>query len=223
MKRQFEPTPIVCPCCGHVFGEQAYFQSFEAKVAGWLNGKIAPPATPGYDVFDCAELPNITIQVKYSKSWSYQAKDKKVPAISWVWVVKRLDLVSPDFFVLFGIDEADLEHCFLLSREDFLKSAWRRGSGELTLRVSAKEKSDRRFDYVPKIWRSHVPSPAANLRDAIRNYQNQPEDSMFMEKWKQHSDEIRDMHNSGMSQIAIGKHFGVSQTTIGRILRGVRR
>lgn len=223
MNRQFDTHPLVCPHCGHVIGEQAYFQTFEMKVAAWLQARVAPPSTKGYDVHDSLLVPDKTFQVKYAQAHRYQAATDSYPQISWVWSVKRLDPVTPDFFVLFGIGENQAEYCFLYSREDLLRHAWRRGNGAITLRVSAKEKSDRKhYQYTPKIWRFHVKQPELNLADRINSYQSAQDVSVFMEKHQAHIDEIRTLHAQGMSQKAIGKRFNVSSTTISRILRGVR-
>lgn len=222
MNRQFDTASIVCPCCGHVFGEQAYFQSFEVKVAGWLGAKVAPPATPGYDVCESPHFPEKTFQVKYSQAYGHPSSKKKYPPLSWAWTVKRLDPVHPDFFVLFGIEESGAENVFLLSRADFLSYASPSKEGQWRMFVSAKEESNRRYKYIPKIWRYVVRDPRENLVESIRNYTPKDQNSMFLEVHKQNLDEIRDLYASGLSQEAIGKRFGISQKSISRLLSGKR-
>jgi hypothetical protein len=121
--RQFQTEALICPCCGFVLGEQAYFQTFELKVAQWLNAKVAPPNEPGYDVYQCASFPNRTFQVKFSNAYRYHNPKVNCDPVTWTWVQKRVDPVHPDYFVLFGIDEEKNEHCFLLTREYFLSTA----------------------------------------------------------------------------------------------------
>lgn len=218
MYRQFNPTPLICPCCGHVLGEQAYFQSFEAKVAAWLQARMAPPATKGYDVYDSVLAPNLTIQVKYSVAYRFQSPKKKYPSVNWVWTVKSLDPIYPDYFVLFGIIENE-EYCFLLSRQDFVNYAVPY-KGAYTLRASAKQRSDRQnYNYVPKIWRYVVSSPEATLANAIISYIPKSNESVFSET---HINRILELQSEGLSHHAIAKRIGISQSSVSRLLREYR-
>jgi len=166
--RQFQLTDLVCPHCGHVIGKQAFFQSFETKVATWLSGETAPVATPGYDVCHCSPFPDLTFQVKYSYCYRFQAKDVKYPQIVWQWHLKRIHPQYPNYFILFGIDEQAEEHVFLLSRSEFINYA-SYYQNKYHLRVSAKLKSDRQnYNYVPKIWRYVVQSPETRLAEEIQ-------------------------------------------------------
>lgn len=222
MNRQFDTTSIVCPCCGHVFGEQAYFQSFETKIAGWLGAKVAPPATPGYDVCDSPHFPDKTFQVKYSQAYGHPKSKLKYPPLSWTWKMKRLNPIHPDFFVLFGIEEDGTENVFLLSRADFFKFAYHTKEDHWGIVTSAKKESNKRYRYIPKIWRYVVRNPHENLVESIRNYAPKTQDSMFMEVHKQNLDEIRALRASGMSLKAVGERFGISEKSIQRLLQGHR-
>lgn len=223
MNRQFNPVPMVCPCCGYTFGDQAYFQTFEAKVATWLQGKVASTATPGYDVFNTAAHPDWTFQVKYATAHERKDPQKQFPSLTWSWVVKRLDIAHPDFFVLFGIDELSTEHCFLLSRHDFLTAAHAQKDGRYILRATAKKHSDRpNYRYVPKIWQYVVPDPANNLLDRVCRYEPGSIYSTFMQKYMNRADEIRALQAEGLGQKEIGKRLGISQTSVHRILKGGR-
>lgn len=222
MNRQFNPVPMVCPHCGHVFGEQAYFQSFETKVAAWLQGKVAPTATKGYDVFDTAAHPDWTFQVKYATAYQRHDASRNYPTLNWTWVVKRLDIAHPDFFVLFGIDEAGDEHCFLLSRHDFLSYAHRQKNDMYMVRASAKKQSDRpNYRYVPKIWRYVVPDPVNNLLINVECYNviDNKAQTVFAQKF---TDDIRTLKSEGLSQSAIAQRLNISQTSVHRILKGGR-
>lgn len=224
MNRQFDTASITCPCCGHVFGEQAYFQTFEVKVATWLGAKVAPPATPGYDVCQSPHFSDQTFQVKYSQAYGHPNSKLKYPPLTWAWTVKRLDPVHPNFFVLFGIDLEGRENCFLLSRNDFCSYSRVRKDGHYHLSVSAKEQSDREnYNYRPKIWKYHIPQPEINLISAIRNYQDKHtrKRGMMYEQLLPVKDVIITLRQSGKSQAEIGKLFGVSQTTIGRLLNDI--
>jgi hypothetical protein len=166
--RQFQTEALICPCCGFVLGEQAYFQTFELKVAQWLNAKVAPPNEPGYDVYQCASFPNRTFQVKFSNAYRYHNPKVNCDPVTWTWVQKRVDPVHPDYFVLFGIDEEKNEHCFLLTREYFLSTAKVDKQGWHYIRGTAKLVSDRkRYRYMPRIWNYVVKSPEHNLLDRV--------------------------------------------------------
>lgn len=223
MNRQFNPVPMVCPHCGHVFGEQAYFQSFETKVAAWLQGKVAPTATKGYDVFDTAAHPDWTFQVKYATAYQRHDASRNYPTLSWTWVVKRLDIAHPDFFVLFGIDETGVEHCFLLSRHDFLSYAHRQKTDMYMVRASAKKRSDRaNYRYVPKIWQYAIPDPQSNLLQSVEGYTAGLHYSVSLQQFISRTDEVRAMQDRGMSQKAIANELEISQTSVHRILKGGR-
>lgn len=173
MNTQFEQAPLICPNCGHVIGTQAYFQSFEVKVATWLNAEVAPPATRGFDVWHMAGYPDLSFQVKFSRVYKHHPPYKKYPMVTWTFNQKRLDPRHPDFFVFFGLDEDETEHCFLLSRSEFIDYANISKEGTHYLRVSAKKASDRQnYNYVPKIWRYEVPNPATELRAKVIEHIN---------------------------------------------------
>jgi hypothetical protein len=222
MNRQFNPSPLVCPHCGHVIGEQAYFQSFEVKVASWLQARVAPPATKGYDVYDSLLVPDKTFQVKYAQMHRFHSPKKQFPVETWTWKVKSLDSVHPDFFVLFGIDEDGTENVFLLSRDDYLAYASRSKDGGYFLHVSSKRVSNRRYAYIPKIWRYLIENPLETLGSSVLTYTPKDQDSMFLEAHKQNIEEIRALYTSGMSQTAIGERYGISQKSVSRLLSGKR-
>lgn len=168
---QFKPVPFRCPNCGHIVGEQAFYQSFEYKAAKWLHGQVAPSATPGYDVHKCDPFPDLTFQIKYANVYFYHAKKHTFPSIRWTWIAKHPQPNQPDFFVLFGLRDSN-EFVFLLSRQEFYDYACRYDDpynhARYNLAVSAKEKSDRaNYNYIPKIWRYLVKNPSRNLVSAI--------------------------------------------------------
>lgn len=222
MNRQFDNAPLVCPCCGHVIGEQAYFQTFEVKTAKWIEGIVAPPATKGYDVYNSVHFPDLTFQVKYSQASQYKGSKSRYPAISWRWTVKILDPIYPDFFILFGIDLAGKENCFLLSRNDFVAYANHASDGRYYLNVSAKEHSDRQnYNYRPKIWRYYVSDPINSLPYLIDHYQDQhlAKRSMIFDMLYEHKDDISSLRAQGLSQKTIALQYHVAQGTLQRFLK----
>ena len=124
--------------------------------------------------------------------------------------------------MLFGIEEDGAENVFLLSRADFLSYASPTKEGQWRMFVSAKKVANRRYAYIPKIWRYVVRDPRENLVESIRSYTPKDQDSMFMEVHKQNLDEIRALRDSGMSLEAVGKRFGISPKSISRLLQGHR-
>ena len=163
--KQFVPVPIKCPKCGHIIGYQAFFQSFEQKVAIWLNGKTAPNSQPGYDVHQCKPFPKLTFQVKYASLYKFKSPKRAYTDEMWTWVVKYPQPKEPDFFVLFGLRDQK-EFVFLVPRDVFFSKATTYKE-RISLKVSAKEKSDRKnYNYIPWIWEYWIKNPKKNLASA---------------------------------------------------------
>ncbi len=171
--QQFFPVPINCPNCGFHMGEQAYFQSFEQKAAGWLKGNIAPVGTKGYDIKGVEGFPDLTFQVKYCTAHPYQPKNKHAPQLVWVWVQKIMPTdTTPDFFILFGLFENGEEYVFLINKEDFIKESRKNSKGQYVYRTSAKRFNEfRRAGMPAKIYYREITDPEKNLINAVVNYQ----------------------------------------------------
>lgn len=168
---------LVCPHCGHVLGELAEYQVYEYKVAQWLNGKVAPGLTPGFDVFQCEELGEATIQVKYSNAVENRLHGGYVNQ-QWFFRVSQWNDAYPDFFVLFGLDKGGKEHCFLFDREDFSSSscAWSKGRGRpktgRILRMAARSEyhfgNQKKSIRYCKFWDREVLDPERDLAAMMR-------------------------------------------------------
>lgn len=229
--KQFELVPLFCPHCGRQIGEQAYYQSFEYKVAKWLKGETVPVATAGFDVWKCERFPELTIQVKYAIANHFQPKDKKYPQITWAWISNSQQPKVPDFFVLFGVN-GDTEYVFVLSRAEFFRYARayknQFGHTKYSLYVCAKEKSDRKnYLYKPKIWRYLVENPSETLESHIIAYQSRiiQGDYTQLPSLEDYIDNlpqaIRELNLLGFTQGELSKWSHLSMSTVGRIVRGL--
>lgn len=120
---------ITCPECGHEFtiGVQN-FSDYEILVAKWLDGKVAPKGTQGYDVCDCKELPGVTIQVKYSNEVK---KGKNRRGGKWAFGMhSNKTETRADIYVLFGCINKRYE-VFVMSHEIFISHSKKASDGFL--------------------------------------------------------------------------------------------
>lgn len=219
--KQFQPSYFLCPHCGKAIGKIAYFQTFEYKVAKWLDAEVASNSTPGFDVYKSNHFPKLTFQVKYASSFEYHGY-ATYKQLSWHWISKNKNKTHPDFFILFGLMPKHKESVFLISRSDFYEYA-SQYQGRYNLRVSAKRISDRgHYKYTPKIWLFNVKNPEKNLVSAILNYKPCAKGSAFMIKLSEHKRDIKRMFDNGMTLVDIGKKYHVSFTSIKRLLHGKR-
>jgi hypothetical protein len=89
---------VTCPCgCNHTFEVDELFEKYEKIAAGLVNGKLCPRGTVGYDLI---EQDGTTYQVKHSNARMMKHGKHAI----WGWDF-RLNHISPDFCILFGVTQ----------------------------------------------------------------------------------------------------------------------
>lgn len=218
------PKDVMCPNCGHKIGTYSAYETFEIKVAHWLNAETAYTSMPYFDVWHMNEFPDVTFQVKHANAYHSEERNR----LTWTWMQKVIDPIMPHYFILFGIYHSGEEKCFLLSRAEFLSYA-SKYSGKSYLRVSAKKEADRANRYVPALWKYEVESPEINLRQVVVDRETGKLPEVIHQRFRKASDateqDIEEMHRmniSGVSQDRIGDAFNFSRSVTNRIICGTR-
>lgn len=97
------PTSVECKVAGRIVPvDLGLATGLEYLVAYELQGRIAGPLNPGYDVYDSALYPGLTFQVKHT------AKERRVKngqtVYSWVGNIN----CQADYYVLFAVKGEEL-------------------------------------------------------------------------------------------------------------------
>lgn len=161
-------------------GSIAAFERYEWQVASWLKGEKAPALTEGFDVWRCADCPQLTFQVKHANIYHFGGRAVRQSSQKWVFNQSKLNGGTPDYFVLFGVDDDGSEHCFLLSKAQFKEHSSKNATGGRIMTASPNRairrgKGTRSYMYEPFLWRYEVQNPEVGLRQRV----------LEMESWKQ--------------------------------------
>jgi len=170
-----QTVDLVCPRCGYKLGEQCLFQEYEQKVAKWLNGEVAATGNEAFDVWKCAEFPELTFQVKYSNICRKRNRN------SWTWNQHKSNDNEPaDYFVLFGIKDDETEHCFLLRLDQWLAIS-SNSTGDMRLLEITPHHFSRRgqspkcpsgYVHENKGWKYEVKNPEKNLIERVQTLES---------------------------------------------------
>jgi len=99
------PTETECKLGGDVVGfDLDLTTGLEFLVAHELQGRVATPRNPGFDVYDSALYPGLTFQVKHAGAWLDPGKDARRRNRSEVYTFRGHHEREADWYVLFGIN-----------------------------------------------------------------------------------------------------------------------
>jgi len=100
---------------------------YEEKVAAWTGGQLAPDNTPGFDVWQLPDMPQVTVQVKKKvMRWHYMAS----LIAEWHFALTSAHLHKAAYYVLFCIGERGREDCFLFPQASVLRRSYRAGTAK---------------------------------------------------------------------------------------------
>lgn len=167
---------FVCPHCGELIIDTPLrqFQTYEIKVARWLNGSIPGIGEPDFDVWQCEPFPSLTFQVKFSNLGQPKRGVRMNGQKIWTWQAPKFRPDKPDYFILCGVDEAEKENWFVVPRRAFLAHSGSNGKGGLFMQgnpaqFSRRGQSRRSPGYLHEntIWRYHCANPEKMIEHVL--------------------------------------------------------
>jgi hypothetical protein len=159
LSRPADPSPPMPVCPSRL--PLRKFQTYEIRVAQWLDGSMPAIGEQDVDVWQCTPFPTLTFQVKYSNMGAATG------GMRWTWHAAKFRPDAPDYFILCGICEDTTEAWFVLPRRAMLAHSGSNGKGGLILQgnpqqFSRRGQSARSPGYIHEntIWRYHCPDPS---------------------------------------------------------------